>query len=169
MQLDNIHLTTLFKVSIKGNKIMKIQKNQQGFTLIELMIVVAIIGILAAVAIPAYQDYTIRAKVSEVVGLSSAAKITLYEFYAAEGSMPPIADDIVTDTQNMLLASEFVATAVYAATSSDIGTITMTLQSLGTEANGDSFIVVYEGSATGLQVDCSGGSLESKFKPQACR
>ena len=55
---------------------------QQGFTLIELMIVVAIIGILAAIAIPAYQDYTIRAKVSEVIGLASATKTTLYEYYS---------------------------------------------------------------------------------------
>ncbi|WP_292573578.1 pilin [Methylomonas sp.] len=58
---------------------MQIQKSQQGFTLIELMIVVAIIGILAAVAIPAYQDYTIRAKVSEGVGLSSAVKTAITE------------------------------------------------------------------------------------------
>ena len=63
-------------------------KKQQGFTLIELMIVVAIIGILAAIAIPAYQDYTIRAQVSEGLSLSSGAKAAVAEFYQDSGNWP---------------------------------------------------------------------------------
>jgi type IV pilus assembly protein PilA len=64
------------------------KKIQQGFTLIELMIVVAIIGILAAIAIPAYQDYTIRAQVSEGLNLSGGAKAAVSEYFMDRGVMP---------------------------------------------------------------------------------
>src|SRR5688500_19752259 len=63
---------------------------QQGFTLIELMIVVAIIGILAAVALPAYQDYTIRAKMSEVILAMSACRTSITEVYQSGGSLPGV-------------------------------------------------------------------------------
>src|SRR3954454_12778939 len=64
------------------------RKIQQGFTLIELMIVVAIIGILAAVALPAYQDYTVRAKMSEVMLAASACRTTITEIFQSGGSAP---------------------------------------------------------------------------------
>ncbi len=62
-------------------------KKQHGFTLIELMIVVAIIGILAAIAIPAYQDYTIRAQVSEGLNLAAGAKAAVTEYYQDSGNL----------------------------------------------------------------------------------
>ena len=64
------------------------KKIQQGFTLIELMIVVAIIGILAAIAIPAYQDYTIRAQVSEGLNLAAGAKAAVTEYFQDQGTFP---------------------------------------------------------------------------------
>src|SRR5476649_2543600 len=63
-------------------------KVQRGFTLIELMIVVAIIGILAAIAIPAYQDYTIRAKVTELINAAGVCKTSVAEYYQAVGLFP---------------------------------------------------------------------------------
>ncbi len=61
---------------------------QKGFTLIELMIVVAIIGILAAIAIPAYQDYTIRSKVTECINAAGVCKTSVAEYYQSKGVMP---------------------------------------------------------------------------------
>lgn len=77
---------------------------QQGFTLIELMIVVAIIGILAAVAIPAYQDYTVRAKVSEMILAASSGKVPVAEFFQTRGFMPTTlaSSGIQNNTSNMV-------------------------------------------------------------------
>lgn len=69
------------------------RKSQQGLTLVELMIVVTIIGILAAVAIPAYQSYTIRAQISEGLTLASAAKVAVGEYFMNYGDWPDKNDD----------------------------------------------------------------------------
>jgi len=74
------------------------QSVQKGFTLIELMIVVAIIGILAALAIPAYSDYTIKAKISEAASLTGAMKAAVEIYYSENGSLPVIADLEAADT-----------------------------------------------------------------------
>lgn len=151
------------------------QQMQKGFTLIELMIVVAIIGILAAVAIPAYQDYTIRARVSEVIGLSSAAKTTLYEIVSSSGTMPaagsqPITDLVATFEQSDIIAGGAVAYAVSQTTvAGDTGTFTITLSTVGGDAEGDTVIFQYVAGTAGLTMDCTGGTLDDKFRPQACR
>ncbi|WP_048495701.1 pilin [Marinobacter subterrani] len=85
-------------------KNMQINHAQKGFTLIELMIVVAIIGILAAIAIPAYQDYTARAQASEAVSLLGALKTPIVEYYLTEGTAPALAD-----LGNVTQSGEYVA------------------------------------------------------------
>ena len=90
-------------------------KKQQGFTLIELMIVVAIIGILAAIAIPAYQDYTIRAQVSEGLALSGGAKVAVTEYSQDRGAFPKDNDEAgisaAADIEGKYVASVTVGTS----------------------------------------------------------
>ena len=97
------------------------KKVQQGFTLIELMIVVAIIGILAAIAIPAYQDYTIRAQVSEGMNLAAAAKAAIAETYLNRGIAPANRtaagmSNLGTDTNGKYVTSVDVAAGVITVT-----------------------------------------------------
>ena len=95
-------------------------KKQQGFTLIELMIVVAIIGILAAIAIPAYQDYTIRAQVSEGLNLSAGAKAAVTEFFQDQGTLPTDNAEAGIEAANVITGKYVVSVAVAA------GVITVT-------------------------------------------
>jgi type IV pilus assembly protein PilA len=79
-------------------------KVQQGFTLIELMIVVAIIGILAAIAIPAYNDFTIRSKVTEIINMAGVCKTSVAEYFQSVGKMPTSAKEAGCSDQGSLQA-----------------------------------------------------------------
>lgn len=97
------------------------KSNQQGFTLIELMIVVAIIGILAAIAIPAYQNYTVRAKVTEMINAGSSAKTAVAEGYQSNGMTGVKAAGVTLATETT--SSKYVKDVVIA---QDTGVITVT-------------------------------------------
>jgi type IV pilus assembly protein PilA len=146
---------------------MTFKKIQQGFTLIELMIVVAIIGILAAIAIPAYQDYIIRAKVTEPMTFADAAKVSVSEFYQTIGSMPTDLSAAGVSTAT----SQYISAVSYTSTSASVGEITITVQNLGGSAAGNINLV---GTGTGdgtVNWACngSGTTLQKKYLPANCR
>ena len=99
-----------------------LRKRSGGFTLIELMIVVAIIGILAAIAIPAYQDYTVRAQVSEGLNLGGGAKTAVTEFFQDRGAWPANNDQAGIDATPTNIKGKYVKSVTVAA-----GIVTATL------------------------------------------
>lgn len=165
---------------------------QKGFTLIELMIVVAIIGILAAVAIPAYQDYTVRAKMSELITTGGAAKSAISEGYQTNGMVG------VKSAADSLDNAGPVSKYLQSIDVTDVGEITLTTssdKSLATDAQGKTIVLTpYVGGAildantttqgsvewactttTNAQATARGvssatlGTLPAKYAPSECR
>jgi len=149
-------------------------KQQKGFTLIELMIVIAIIGILAAIAIPAYQDYTIRSKVSEGLNLAGAAKLAVAETYDSKGGMPTVANISYGLPSAASIAGNYVQSVTAAANSGVITILYKNDVGGNPSAGGKNIILTPDTSSIGaMGWTCSGGSgatqMPNKYLPATCR
>jgi len=142
-------------------------KLQKGFTLIELMIVVAIIGILAAIAIPAYQDYIARSQVSEAVTLLDGAKTAVEENVAQTGVFPT-----AVTTLGVVISGKYVSglTAAASGTAGN-GTLTATMKAQSVSNGIKNGTVQMSRTSTGTWTCAKGASsgLTAKYLPQACR
>ena len=134
---------------------------QKGFTLIELMIVIAIIGILAAIALPAYQDYTKRARAAEGLSLGGGAKTAVSEFYSSNNRFP----------SNNAAAGLAEAANINGNSVSEVSVDTGRIIVIYNDKVGAGSTIVLSPTVTsgGLTWGCKGGTLASSLRPSECR
>jgi len=138
------------------------KRNQQGFTLIELMIVIAIIAILMAYAIPAYRDYTVRAKAGECMSISAAAKQSVSEYYTNEGSYPTTNPEAGIATATDITGENVLSVTVTA------GQIECAFNAEDATLSGSSILFIASSTPGSIEWRCS-SALDDRYLPVACR
>ena len=157
------------------------RNHQRGFTLIELMIVVAIVGILASVAVPAYSDYTVRAKVSEAVAAVAPVKASVADYYYGNGELPASSSEAGLDGStggiDSLSGGNYETGVVESilVLASPAGSISVTFKDVGAEEMAGTSLVFLPSVGTNGQItwsceaDNGAGTLPARFAPANCR
>lgn len=139
------------------------KKLQQGFTLIELMIVIAILGILMAIAIPAYQDYAVRAKVSEGINLAGASKLAVAETYSSTGSFP------ASNASAGLPADTSINGTYVSSVGTTNGVINITFNTKEAKISGGILQLSATTAAGSVKWVCRHNTIDSRYVPSECR
>lgn len=152
-------------------------KASNGFTLIELMIALAIISILAVFALPAYQDYVIRAKLTDPFVIISGQKAAIYDHYSSKGEMPEHNSLLVNEIRTDLSKLSVVKTALSSSVSGDKSRLKLgfTIDNIGGSTGNAAKNTVYfeyKGSPAGIKILCShstGTTVDQNYLPAGCR
>jgi type IV pilus assembly protein PilA len=144
-------------------------RTSQGFTLIELMIVVAIVGMLVSLSVPVYQDYSARSKLAEVISLSKTDRTLAAAYFSETSNLPDSLESLGIDTsadRSRYLVGDLSATVD---AGEDSFSITYPVGNLGGSSVPGT--LVWKGTAVDavMQWDCTGGTLPHRYRPPSCR
>ena len=148
-------------------------RKNAGFTLIELMIVVAIIGILAAIAIPAYQDYIARSQASESIQLLAGAKAPMAEFFSDKGRWPGEPASVMGNLEGKYVATIYFTDPASAFSTNPLLSLSALYRATGVSVIIQSKTMIYSTTNGGRTWVCGGGTgpsaIPEKYLPAACR